>query len=239
MGDILKYSLIFLSCSIIGWFIELIYRRYFGETKKFVNPGFLFGPYLPIYGFGGIVLYILSNYQMDNISRFIIIAGTMTLIEYIGGSIILKYYKVRLWDYRNEKFNYRGLICFKYSVFWGILGELFYIFFYFKIIDSIEFLYSNLSFSYFLGIFFGFFIVDIVMKFNLMNMLKTAIDEIENTEFALNMDTFKLRVKERRKKINLGFKLIPTLHNINVKEIVKEIAKEKINKRRTQKNKKD
>lgn len=237
MGSVLKYSLIFLSCSIIGWVIELIYRRYFGENKKFINPGFLFGPYLPIYGFGGIVLYILSNFQIDNVSRFFLIAGAMTLIEYIGGYIILKYYKVRLWDYRNEKFNYQGLICFKYSLFWGILGEIFYIFLYFKIIDSVEFLYSNLSFSYFLGMFFGFFIVDIVIKFNLMNILKTAIDEIENTEFALNMDTFRLRVKERRRKINLGFRLIPTFHNINIKEIVKEISKEKIKIIKKNKNK--
>lgn len=239
MDDILKYSLIFIICSVSGWIIELIYRRYFGDAKKFINPGFLYGPYLPIYGIGGIILYILSGYEMDDVSRFFMIAISMTLVEYIGGYIILKYYKIRLWDYRDEKFNYNGIVCFKYAIYWGILGELFYLYVSPILTENVSFLFSNLSFSYFLGMFFGFFIIDVVIKMNLMNILKGVIEEVENKEFTLNMDTFKLRIGERRKIINLGFRLIPTFHSINIREVVKDIAKEKINKRRKQKNKED
>ncbi|MFK4784740.1 putative ABC transporter permease [Fusobacterium sp. MFO224] len=235
MGDILKYSLIFVTCSVTGWVIELIYRRYWGDAKKFINPGFLYGPYLPIYGFGGIVLYIFSGYEMNRITRFFVIALSMTLMEYIAGLIILKYYKIRLWDYRDEPFNYRGLICLRYTVYWGILGELFYVYVNPILTENVSFLFSNLSFSYFLGIFFGFLIIDVIIKFNLMSILRGVIDEIENKDFTLNMDTFKIRVGERRKRINLGFRIIPTFHSINIREVVKDIAKEKRKQRKLKK----
>ncbi|MCR5514667.1 MAG: putative ABC transporter permease [Bacilli bacterium] len=55
-------STLFVVGSLIGWVIELLFRRFVSQ-KKWVNPGFLTGPYLPIYGFDVLVLYGVSNFS--------------------------------------------------------------------------------------------------------------------------------------------------------------------------------
>ena len=47
-----------------GWVLELFFRRFFSGAnpeRKWLNPGFLFGPCLPLYGFGTVLLFILSE----------------------------------------------------------------------------------------------------------------------------------------------------------------------------------
>ena len=61
---ILEYLFIFLTGATLGWCLELIYRRYFGLARKWINPGFLSGPYLPLYGTGMCLLYIVCSIQM-------------------------------------------------------------------------------------------------------------------------------------------------------------------------------
>ena len=55
---------LFVFGSLIGWVIELFFRRFVSQ-KKWMNPGFLVGPYLPIYGFGTVGLYGLSNLDLS------------------------------------------------------------------------------------------------------------------------------------------------------------------------------
>ena len=43
----------FLFFSLLGWIIEALYRS--AIDRRLINPGFLAGPYLPIYGFGGLI----------------------------------------------------------------------------------------------------------------------------------------------------------------------------------------
>ena len=127
MTVFLQIVFIFYLGSTFGWTIELFFRRI--VHKKWVNPGFLIGPYLPIYGFG---LFFLTNiyfiFQSQSINPIIIIllmGFVMTLIELIGGLISLKN-KIRLWDYRDRWLNYKGIICPLFSVIWTIVGALYY-----------------------------------------------------------------------------------------------------------------
>lgn len=57
---------------------------------------------------------------------FLVMAIVMTLLEYIAGLIFIKGMKVKLWDYTNEKFNLQGIICLRFSVYWAILGAVYY-----------------------------------------------------------------------------------------------------------------
>ena len=50
-------STLFVIGSLFGWILELFFRRFISQ-KKWMNPGFLTGPYLPIYGFGITILYV-------------------------------------------------------------------------------------------------------------------------------------------------------------------------------------
>ena len=56
-------STLFVIGSLLGWVIELLFRRFVSQ-KKWMNPGFLTGPYLPIYGFGVLLLYGVSNLSL-------------------------------------------------------------------------------------------------------------------------------------------------------------------------------
>jgi hypothetical protein len=77
--------------SIIGWLIEFIFRSI--KKKRLINPGFMLGITLPIYGFGGVVLYVLWSITITNIIWIdIILISVISLIilstiEYIGGYI--------------------------------------------------------------------------------------------------------------------------------------------------------
>ena len=84
-------STLFVIGSLFGWVLELFFRRFVSQ-KKWMNPGFLTGPYLPIYGFGVAVLYGVSNIPLgieiqavDIIVRIFITGIGMTLIEFIAG----------------------------------------------------------------------------------------------------------------------------------------------------------
>ena len=102
MKYIVLSSTLFVVGSLIGWIIELFFRRFVSQ-KKWMNPGFLTGPYLPIYGFGVLVLYGVSNLSLgipnqvlDVIIHILIIGVGMTLIEFVAGLIFIKGFKVKL-----------------------------------------------------------------------------------------------------------------------------------------------
>ena len=59
MNFFLKLAFLFCIGSLLGWCIEVLFRRFF-SAKKWINPGFLVGPYLPLYGFSLCTLYLLA-----------------------------------------------------------------------------------------------------------------------------------------------------------------------------------
>ena len=54
---LLKYLFIFAIFSVVGWILEVTYRSI--TNKKFINPGFLSGCAIPLYGFGVVILNII------------------------------------------------------------------------------------------------------------------------------------------------------------------------------------
>ena len=85
-------STLFVIGSVVGYGIEVLYRRFVSQ-KKWMNPGFLMGPYLPIYGSGVAILYGVSNIPLpienealNIIIKILIIGVMMTLIERTASS---------------------------------------------------------------------------------------------------------------------------------------------------------
>ena len=66
MKIISQLSVIFIIGGTLGWLNELIFRRI--VHKKWVNPGFLTGPCLPLYGCGLLLLYLISSIDFSFIS---------------------------------------------------------------------------------------------------------------------------------------------------------------------------
>ncbi|MDO4493047.1 MAG: putative ABC transporter permease [Clostridia bacterium] len=174
MGLFLILAFLFSVGALAGWCIEVIFRRFFSDAnpeRKWLNPGFCSGPWLPLYGFGLMALYLMAAMLEDSIPiaslawrrtvLFTMMALTMTVIEYIAGIFLLKVYNVRLWDYRQNRFNVQGLICPLYSFFWAVLSALFYFLIYPRVTNMLIWLSRNLAFSFFIGLFYGIFLIDV------------------------------------------------------------------------------
>ena len=152
---------LFLIGSLFGWVLEVFFRRFLAREnveKRWINPGFLTGPYLPLYGFGLCFLYFIASLDaylppdkpvLSAAILFIVMMLCMTLLELIAGKIFIVGMKVKLWDYSNEWLNYEGIVCPKYSLFWGILGMVYYILIHPYIRNAVMWLAQNLAFSFF------------------------------------------------------------------------------------------
>lgn len=117
--------ILFFIFAVIGWIIETIYRSV--AQEKFCNPGLLTGPYVPLYGFCGLLIMGLVNI-MDGAgiaAKSAAYCAAITLIEYLAGEIVLFLFNRRLWDYRENRWNLRGHICPLFSLLWTILALFF------------------------------------------------------------------------------------------------------------------
>lgn len=102
MDVFVLYIFIFSVGSIFGWVLEVIYRHLADKEKRWFNPGFCVGPWLPIYGVGLLTAFLMTglenNYVIDNIVLkrlllFFMTSVCMTIIELIGGILLLKFFK--------------------------------------------------------------------------------------------------------------------------------------------------
>ena len=96
--------------SVGGWVLELFFRRIF-SSKKWINPGFLNGPYLPMYGCGTLLLYGACFIPLPRWALVLILIAALTLLEYITGLVFIKGLKIKLWDYSRQWGNIQGIIC--------------------------------------------------------------------------------------------------------------------------------
>lgn len=117
------YFLLFISYAFLGWCMEVICKLI--EKGKFINRGFLIGPYCPIYGWGAIAItLLLKKYTYDVLVLFVMSTIICSIIEYFTSYFMEKRYHARWWDYSNKKFNINGRICLETLIPFGILGVI-------------------------------------------------------------------------------------------------------------------
>lgn len=202
MSIFLVLAFLFFIGSMLGWCIEFFYRHFASKDKIWVNPGFLLGPYLPLYGFGLCILYLMALIDINKILLFIMMAILMTIIEYIAGVIFIRGMKVMLWDYSKEKFNFQGIICPKFSFYWALLGAAYYFLIHPHILNALEWLSGNLAFSFVIGLFFGVFFVDFGYSINILSKIrKFAVENNILMKYELLKRQIRANNLERREKI--------------------------------------
>lgn len=114
-----QMALMFCFWAFIGWCIEVCYMTI--ETGEYQNRGFLSMPICPIYGFGVLMIAVFSRPIADRpFLLFVISLVLCTALELAVGLGMEKLFNTRWWDYSHEKFNYRGYICPKVSILWGL-----------------------------------------------------------------------------------------------------------------------
>lgn len=189
MDTFLTLAFLFFVGCILGWCLEVLYRRFTpaNKTRRWINPGFLVGPYLPLYGFGLCVLYLLAGLEntplFSNVTvgskllLFFVMSIAMTLIEYIAGLIFIKGMKIKLWDYSNEKFNVQGIICLKFSFYWMLLGAVYYFLIHPRILGALNWFAQNITFSFVVGMFFGVLFVDLGYSLGVVSKVRKFAEE--------------------------------------------------------------
>lgn len=125
--QILKVILYFIVYSFMGWVVESVFKTIL--AKKWINSGFLYGPFCPIYGFGAIIMMATFSPIKDYpILVFIVAFFVLSVWEYIAGWILEKKFNTKYWDYTENFMNINGRVCLLNSIFWGILGVAFIMF---------------------------------------------------------------------------------------------------------------
>lgn len=116
--------LIFLTGCLVGWVYEEIF--YWITEGLLRNRGILYGPWLPIYGIGAIGIYALKPLKKRPVLLFLLCVTVTGVVEYIIGYAGIRFFGLRLWDYRELFLNIDGIICFRSVVSFGIMGLAFH-----------------------------------------------------------------------------------------------------------------
>lgn len=194
------------------------------RNKRFINRGFLIGPYCPIYGIGCILITIcLQNFSKNPIILFFMSLIICSGLEYATSYIMEKLFKARWWDYSDRKVNINGRVCLEYMLAFGILGiVIIYIVnpYLLSLINKISF--NNL---YLITIIlFLIFIIDNIISFQIIYTFKNTIITVakDSTE----------QISEKVHEILLEKSiLVKRLHNafpdlqVKIKNAEKELRK--------------
>ncbi len=117
-----EYFYLYVMFSVLGWLLEVAFRSWKG--KRFVNPGFLRGPYLPLYGTGALLLVMAASH-LETASlplKALVYFGITTGSEFLTGFTFEYFFHKRLWDYSKEPFCVMKHVCLVFSFYWMILA---------------------------------------------------------------------------------------------------------------------
>ncbi|MGN0293586.1 MAG: hypothetical protein ACI4D3_06230 [Lachnospiraceae bacterium] len=116
-----QWFIFFYIYCFLGWCFESAYVSIC--KRRPVNRGFMRGPLLPLYGSGAItVLFVALPFRDMPVMVYITGMIAATILEYIVGVVMEALFKVRYWDYSNQRFNIQGHICLSSSIAWGFLS---------------------------------------------------------------------------------------------------------------------
>ena len=126
------YINLFFINSFLGFLLETGLKTFFFPG---MNNGILFGPWIPVYGFGAVVIamvskFIFHRFQISKLWKtvlvFISVFFLLSLLEWLGGVLIEKIFHKVFWDYRDQKFNFGPYISYEqknYKIPEGIEAE--------------------------------------------------------------------------------------------------------------------
>lgn len=115
------YFLLFILYSFSGWLMEVVCKSF--QYRRFMNRGFLIGPYCPIYGLGSLlIIFLLQGFSDNIVILFLMSILICSSLEYFTSYIMEKIFRARWWDYSQKRLNINGRICFSTTIPFGILG---------------------------------------------------------------------------------------------------------------------
>ena len=191
MLTIEKYYLWFMAYSILGWVYESTICS-IGE-KKFINRGFLNGPYCPIYGAGAILDILILGKISDPFLLFFLGMTVTSSLEYITSYLMEKLFHARWWDYSDRKFNINGRVCLLGAIVFGTFSVLLIKFIH-PCLMSITDMLSSIWQHLLTGCSFAVFMIDIIVTLSGFAGFDSKLKEISIAlEQANNGISYKIR----------------------------------------------
>ena len=226
------YFLLFMIYSIAGWILEVTCK--YIDYKRFINRGFLIGPYCPIYGYGAILItFLLYRYESDPIVLFFMTVFVCGTLEYATSWTMEKLFKARWWDYSKRKFNLDGRVCLGTLVPFGIFGMILTYITNPFLVNCLDKLNST-TLNIISAILFTIYIADnIISTVIIIGFRKTTI-KIGKEDTQDNTEQITKKVREILSQKSWGYKRLinafPKLETIKfkIKEITNEV-KENVN----------
>lgn len=115
------YLFFFFTFAVIGWAWEVVI--FIVQKGIVVNRGMLLGPWLPIYGVGGVlILLLLRRFAENKLFTFVLVMALCTVLEYTAGWLIESATGIRWWDYSAYPFNISGRVCLYGAMAFGLGG---------------------------------------------------------------------------------------------------------------------
>ena len=182
---LINLILLFFSYAFIGWCIEVTLK--FIQFHRFINRGFLTGPWLPIYGSGAVLITIavkgIAPLESSIGTTFVISLLLCGLLEYLTSYFLEKRFHARWWDYSQKPMNLHGRVWIGNLILFGLGGIL--------IVDLVNPLLARISLSLSLPVrealalsLSAVFLADYVMSHFVLKLVKTGVErsEADNTE---------------------------------------------------------
>ena len=128
------YMFYYLNMFLIGSIIGFIWENGLSIVFPSIKSGILFGPWVPIYGFGVCIIIFIERlvFNRFKVNRFLkiffmtlLIMLIVTGLEFLGGVLIKEFLHKTLWDYSKFKFNIGKYICLEITLLWGVMSLLF------------------------------------------------------------------------------------------------------------------
>lgn len=221
--DYRTYFFLFLIYAIMGWCMEVVWG--YIQTKKWVNRGFLVGPYCPIYGCGGVLITLclseFIDYPFGIFCTSIVICG---VLEYLTSYIMEKIFKARWWDYKKRKFNINGRVCLETIIPFGLLSCMILYGtnpFFINLLENMSEKSIQITFITCLII----FLTDFVISFTVISRLRKTVKQVNKDESADNTEEITNKVREilLGSKSILDRRLISAFPKISIEDVKKRI----------------
>ena len=136
LASVSFYVWCFYVCAFVGWVYESVWKSI--NRGYFYNSGFLHGYYLPIFGFGGLLLILalkklmtkkwgnsFVQYVVKPVAMFVLITLVVSALEYFASVVLEILFDKRWWDYSYDKIHINGRVSLRNSSILGALGFVF------------------------------------------------------------------------------------------------------------------
>lgn len=125
-GHLINLNLLFFSYAFIGWCIEVTLK--YLQFHRFINRGFLTGPWLPIYGSGAALITVvtsgLSPLESSVGTTFVVSFLLCGFLEYMTSYVLERRFHARWWDYSQKPMNLHGRVWIGNLLLFGLGGVL-------------------------------------------------------------------------------------------------------------------